>query len=669
MVVLAAALFIVGCAQQGAPTGGPQDEDPPKVLSSTPDNYSVLFDGKQIEITFDEFINTGSFSQELVVSPPMKEKPVVRLRNKTLIVEFEDTLKSNTTYTFNFGEGIKDLNEGNLLLNYEFVFSTGEYLDSLSVKGTLKNAFDLGIPESPISVMLYNVLEDSLPLKEIPYYIGRADKEGNFAVNNLRSDRYMMFVLKDANNNFIYDQPTESIAFLDSTLRVDGNYFKQLLLASGEYDSTDFLPDTTALSVDTTGMPADSIAMILDSLQQGRPDPNVVFIDLRMFEEASETQFITDYSRETRYKSEVIFNLPVGDRFSYSPVFPEGAGRDRFIEVFGKQRDTLTLWMGDTLMANNDTVSFEFSYLVKDSTGLDVLKPDTLDFVFRTPSGKGRNKNNAPVRDTILKLNAMLKGGKQDFHQNLVLEMEHPLGQFEPERMEMFHIPDTVDLPVKPEILPHPGNIRRLLVKQSWEAGNKYKLVLYPGAVNDVYDRTHDTLTISFSTKSPEDYGIINLELTNISDSVIIQLFNKETLTRERVVTADGTYTFEYMDPATYRIKFIIDRNGNGKWDTGDYLEKRQPERVEYLQKDISVRANWDHDVSYVIGSSDSAPKDESESSTSGGEGNRNDSFGQPGNNNQDNFDIPVQSGTSPNRRTPPASKPELPDFEVPRNK
>ena len=183
----------------------------------------------KIYITFDEFIVLDNVNQQLIVSPPMEEKPEVKLRKKTIIVQFEEVLKDSTTYTFNFGNSIKDLHEGNKLLNYEYVFSTGDVLDSLSVKGTLKYASDLSDPEESITIMLYNDLRDSVPLTDIPLYVGRSDDSGVFSVNNLRPDVYKVFALKDGNNNLLFDLPTEEIGFLDSSLMVNAEFARRPL--------------------------------------------------------------------------------------------------------------------------------------------------------------------------------------------------------------------------------------------------------------------------------------------------------------------------------------------------------------------------------------------------------------------------------------------------------
>ena len=242
------------CAQQGSPSGGPIDEDPPVVIESEPLNYSTNFDAKKIRISFDEYIVLENVNQQLIVSPPMEEQPEVKLRKKTIIIEFEEELKTNTTYTFNFGDAIKDLHEGNKLQNFEYVFSTGEVLDSMSVRGTLKYAETLEVPEEPFSIMLYTDLRDSVPLLDIPLYVGRSNDSGVFSVNNLRPDRYKVFALKDGNNNFLFDLPSEEIAFLDSSLLVDASFIRELL---GDSIVPLGKPDT--LATDSSALAGDSI--------------------------------------------------------------------------------------------------------------------------------------------------------------------------------------------------------------------------------------------------------------------------------------------------------------------------------------------------------------------------------------------------------------------------
>ena len=173
-------LLLADCAKIGIPKGGPLDKKPPRIEKSKPLNRTVNYDGNKIEITFDEFITTQAISQEMVVSPPLEERPEVRLRAKTLVIEWFEDLHDSTTYTFSFGESIKDLNEGNILRNFEFIFSTGGHIDSLSILGTVLKAFDHTPHDEKVFLMLYSDMADSAPRKHVPDYVGLADEEGNF---------------------------------------------------------------------------------------------------------------------------------------------------------------------------------------------------------------------------------------------------------------------------------------------------------------------------------------------------------------------------------------------------------------------------------------------------------------------------------------------------------
>ena len=477
-LILAGGLFLFSCAQQGSPSGGPKDLDPPEVLESNPDNYSTNFLDKKISITFDEYLDMGNFTQELVVSPPMEEKPEVRLKSKTLIIDFEEELKKDVTYTFNFGDGIKDLNEKNILQNYEYVFSTGDYLDSLSIKGRLRNASDLSIPEGQISVMLYNELNDSLPLKEIPYYIGRGDVEGNYAVNNLRPDVYKLFVLKDGNNNFLFDAQTEEIAFLDSSLVLNANYIQQILLESGKYDSTDLLPDTLTFYQDTVGMSPDSIEFFLDSIEALQPDWNTIYIDLLLFTEEDQNQYISEYARDDRRKMEILFNRPLSDSFIIEPVFPPDLSTQDLILEFGKNRDSLVIWPADTLVAAMDTIGLSLKYTVLDSLNNFVMRPDTISFVYRESTKNDKDEK----KEEDLTVSTIKNNGRQHLHQGLRMDINEPLEEIDPDKILLFEIPDTIDIPlsIKPYI--DSSHLRRSRLDVKWKENMQYRLVMYPGA-------------------------------------------------------------------------------------------------------------------------------------------------------------------------------------------
>jgi len=592
-LLLIALLLIVGCAQQGSPTGGPKDEDPPVVVETNPPNYSRNFDAKKIFISFDEYIVLDNVNQELIVSPPMEEKPEIKLRKKTIIIEFEEGLKENTTYTFNFGNAIKDLHEGNKLINYEYVFATGDEIDSLSVKGMLRNSFDLTEPENPVTIMLYDDLRDSVPLTETPLYVGKSRPDGSFSVNNLRQDVYKLFAIEDANYNFLFDQPNEVIAFLDSNLIVSAEYFRDVFRREGKLDSLQTM-------IDSLQTMADSALIDQDSLKSIIPNLNAVYVDLYLFTEENEIQFLTDYKRDDPRRLDLIFSRPLTDTFTYSLTGSDKPVDDLFLEIFSRERDSLTLWIRDSLVYKRDSVGLMIQYTVKDSMDNPVTATDSLLLTYRKKEPKkGRKENEEKVEQEKLKLQTIRKGQSQDLNRPLVLKSNFPITGMDKSLISLYMIPDTIEKPLDFIIAIDTTRYSNAYIKYPWESDMKYRMKILPGAVHNLYDLPHDTIDVSFTGRDSESYGKIILNLENVKGEIIVQLMIKDKVVNQMTVNSSGTYEFPFLNPDTYSIKFIHDRNGNGKWDTGKYIKKIQPEKVEKLPIDITVRAHWDHDATY----------------------------------------------------------------------
>ena len=213
--------FFLACAQVVAPTGGIKDTTPPSTLIISPENSTINFTSKTIEIEFDEFVRLNQLNDELIVSPPLANKITTKLKGKKLIIELNDTLKENTTYVLNFGNAIVDVNESNELESFQYVFSTGPLIDSLSVAGAIVDAFSLA-PEKEVLVMLYDDLtNDSIPYLKLPTYISRADDQGKFKITNIAEGNYKLFALIDGNKNYLYDQPAEKIGFISELLSIN----------------------------------------------------------------------------------------------------------------------------------------------------------------------------------------------------------------------------------------------------------------------------------------------------------------------------------------------------------------------------------------------------------------------------------------------------------------
>ena len=232
-------LMLASCAQIVPPSGGEKDTSPPQLIGAIPPNYSTRFASDEIWLMFDEYVQLKDINVQLLISPPLTIRPDVTLTKKGVLIRLKEDLLPNTTYTFNFGEGIVDLNEGNPAA-LRYVVSTGEVIDSLSVKGSVTDAIrSVGV--EGVKVLLFSPEKDSLPLIGSPLYFSRSDKSGLFSIDNVRAGKYRLFALEEKNNNYRFDNPEERIGFASEALDVndsDSLNSQELFLFSQESPSS-----------------------------------------------------------------------------------------------------------------------------------------------------------------------------------------------------------------------------------------------------------------------------------------------------------------------------------------------------------------------------------------------------------------------------------------------
>ena len=216
--LLSLIIMLWSCGQRGSPSGGIKDNMPPEIIKSIPDSCGLNFNGKKISWVFDEYVTLSGLNKELLISPPIKTKPKHKLTGKKLTLIFDTIFNPNTTYTIFLGKGIKDLNEGNPLIDNLLVFSTGEIIDSLSFQGEIYDAESMEEVKDGM-VHLYKKKDDSIPSQKIPAYFAKVEN-GHFKFNNLAEGSYKLFYLKDNNGNYLYDLPNERIAFHNSSIDV-----------------------------------------------------------------------------------------------------------------------------------------------------------------------------------------------------------------------------------------------------------------------------------------------------------------------------------------------------------------------------------------------------------------------------------------------------------------
>ncbi len=609
--------FFGGCAKMGSLTGGYKDEVPPVLISSKPLNYSVNFNSEKIELEFDEYIALKNVNQELIISPPLPKKPVVRIKNKSVIIDLKNELRSNTTYTLNFGKSITDNNEGNPLTNFEFVFSTGTFLDSLSVQGTLLNSFNLLPSKEPFVVGLYHQSVDSVPMKTIPVYIGKTDAKGLFQINNIKADTFKLFALKDLNYNLLFDLPNEEIGFVDTLLILTPEFLSSLPLRIAAADTV--LMDTIDVKkpVPTPSVadkkrekkskkkesfvsPADTA--VVDSLDEKMQLP-ALFVDMFYFLPEATKQYMTNNERISRENFQLCFSLPLKDNPGIE-VLDNVVAETWYLPEVSAKRDTFNYWITDTNLIKRDTLSLQVAYPMKDSLGVTYTQLDTLKFVSRKPvaqtsKGKSENKKGETKTPEVkLTPTSIRNNGILDFYATLPFSFNYPLQRVDTSFLELYARVDTLEVLQKFSFVVDSFNLRKAHLDCTWKEKTKYRLQAFPGAFNDIYNHTNDTLQLKFSVQEKAFYGTLTLSLSEVSSPIFIQLMNeKEQVLRTATADKDGQVLFEFLSPAKYKLKFIYDRNTNGKWDTGDYSNKIQPERVSFYIGDINVRSNWDLEV------------------------------------------------------------------------
>ena len=595
-------LLIMGCAKQGSPQGGPKDEDPPAVLECIPENYSTHFSENKIKIEFDEFVQLQNITQQLLVSPPLKNQPIVKLKGKSIEIEFEDTLKRNTTYTFNFGNAIVDNHEGNPIVNYEYVFSTGNYIDSMAVRGKLANSFNLKPPTDPFYVMLYENLSDSAPILEFPSYIHRTNKEGFYSINNVKNDTFRVFALKDANNNMLFDLPNESIGFYDTTLILSSKIYNELNPA---FDSVMIIIDTIA-NMDSIIVQYKNDTSHYDTIKLEAHKTYAFHLNLYSFDEEIKIQYLSSATRPKKEKLLMTFNMPLHEPANVELLNDSIQVEDWYIQEDDFALDTLEFWITDTIISNLELINLVVTYYQYDSTKQLILTNDTVPF--RYVEKQQRRKKEVDSENIVKKSPLVVTsnpGSNQTIELNKVIAFfaSIPIDTLDYSKISFCEMIDSIEVPqnfsfVRDSIL----YLTKSYFSFPWKENTTYKLTLFPGAFNDIYGNTNDTTSFVYLSRALDYYGNIILHLTGITQPLIVQLIdNNENVLEEKYTRQNGTIKFDYLLPKKYSFKFIVDKNNNRKWDTGNYLKKIEPETVGYLPDEINVRSNWDVEVEWDI--------------------------------------------------------------------
>lgn len=519
LVLVLSISLLYTCANRGRPSGGEIDKEPPIITKVVPENFSTNFKGNEIRIYFNEFIKVKNLQKQLIVSPPMDTEPTITplsTASKYIKIVINDTLEDNTTYAFNFGQSIVDNNEENPYDYYRYVFSTGDVIDSLSVKGIIMDAEKLE-PDTFVSVMLYELdstYTDSTVFKQKPKYITNTlDSLTTFSIDNIKEGQYKLIALKDENGNFTYQQKSDKIGFYAGVVSVP--------------------TDTTYA--------------------------------LKLFKE--ELDF--DVKRPKQIAGQRI-------AFGY-----EGSYEDMRIELLGdtpedfekritkdKIKDTLHYWYKPKIEADSAL------FVVTNKTFVDTLTHKFRDI----------DKDSLVIR--------ALQSGTLNFTEDLIIEGSIPFVKIDEKQVTILD-QDSILVPFTTSFDELNNNYQFKFEKKE---SDKYSIQMLPNTFEDFFGNVNDTLNYSARTKTLADYTNIRVRLENAVYPVIVQLTTeKGEVKYEQFATEERLFDFKNLEPSMYYIRVIYDTNGNQKWDSGNFLLQKQPERVSYAKGLIDGRAGWDY--------------------------------------------------------------------------
>ena len=598
-IVISLVLFLASCANRGqGPQGGPRDTIPPLVVEETPLNGTLLFKAKEIVVHFDEYIQLDDIQKNVMISPPQQSAPEVKAIGKRLTVVFQEDLQDSTTYTIDFGAAICDYNEKTPLQGYVYSFSTGDYIDSLAVSGWVYDAATLN-PVPNVLVGIHRNPEDSA-FSTLPFArITRTNELGMFTIHNIQPGTYRIYALNDISRDFLY-QPGEGLAFGDSlitpTFEVHihrDTVWRDTIGVDAETGDTLFTrwPDSTYVHPVTHFYP--------DSLQ------------LWYFEEAKQRQYFQRVNREEQHAFTLVFAAPQDSmpviralRFSEVDSLKSDSAWVNFLDYsllqVSKKLDTITYWLTDSLAIRMDSIYLQMQYKVTDSVYNLVPQTDTVLAVYRRPrmSEKAREAVEKKKRDRKLELKSNASTAF-DIYDTIRIRSAFPLDSVHDTLFHLVQKVDTIMKPVPFTIQKMDSMAMTIYMLAKLQPENSYQLKIDSAACRDIYGACNDSIKQNIKLKSKTDYSSLRVKMTHFDARARIQLLNeKEEVVREAAAMPDGV-TFEYLAPKTFFLRLYVDVDGDGKWTTGDWLLKRQPEPIYYYPKKLKLRANWDFEETF----------------------------------------------------------------------
>lgn len=553
------------CANMGMPEGGAKDSTPPELIKSEPANFSTRVNQKRFKLYFNEYIVSKDLNKQLIISPPIKEKPEIKFKGKSIQIDFNESLLPNTTYSINFGNAIADNNEGNVLKNFQYVFATGDHLDSLRISGKVISA-ETGKAAENVLLMLYKNHSDSAPYKELPYYLARSDDKGRFSIKNIADTSYRLFCLLDGNSSFTFDQPGESIGFYKEEIRPSAKVIVR----------TDTIPGDS--------IKADSVVVKEQTIFS--PDS----LEIALFTEDFFKQYLKSKSRIEEDHIQLVFNEKVSGPLTLSSGQP-GVNPSNWLIDFNAGHDTLNLWINDSLEFKNDSLYFFMHWPNTKIFNPDSLQTDTLNLHFHAT-----DKNKKSLKATF--------SPKKNLELSTLpsIVFNRPIQRIDTSQLLLYQRKDSTNELCNFQLQQDSSALRKYILNAEFVPGATYQFITDSAAFLSYPNLTNDSLAYEFFVRNTDYYGQIILEYQLGGFPAIIQLLDaKETVLAEFQIDGSNTLKIPGLKAGTYNLRAIIDENKNNKWDSGNYLKQRQPEKVLNYTDPVKVRANWDIELNWDL--------------------------------------------------------------------
>lgn len=583
-------LILNACARMGSPDGGWYDDDPPRIIGSTPSDQATNVSDQKITILFDEFIKLADPTQNVIVSPPQLEMPEIKASGKKIVVELKDSLIPNTTYTVDFSDAISDNNEDNPMGNYTYTFSTGERIDTFEVGGYVLDASNLE-PVQGISVGLYNEMDDSVFRTKPLMRISRTDGNGHYVIKGVAPGDYRVFALKDADADYRFSQKSEMIAF-------DRNKYTPSAKPDIRQDTIwrDSLHIDNIIQVPYTHFYPDDIVLL--AFQEKMTDRYL----LKQPERVSADRITLYFS----YGNE---QLPVIKGLNFK-------SDSAFVLEASEKKDTLTYWLRDTALINQDTLTIALEYLKSDSAGLLVSQTDTVDVLAKTPYAKRmkekqkeieewtkeqeKKKKNEEAYDSIYPVKPLdlkvLIPNVMTPRSRVLFDSPTPLQQVDTAAIHLYSKIDSLWYRAPFDFHRRDSMLRQYELIADWRPETEYSLELDSLAFVDIYGMASAPVTQGIKVRSLDEFSTLEVKVEGVSDTtLVVQLLDKSGKVTQQVrAGADHDAVFYYIMPGSYYLSALNDRNGNGVWDTGLYDEGLPAEDVYFYPDEVECKEKWD---------------------------------------------------------------------------